>query len=140
MREEDFYTFVAYKPESACYSMGCLMESYSADFIFEAEIGEDEVIGLWAQILSEPLDGGERGYDEPKILRNGVLLGDWDDAYSRMYEEARMRADDIIEDRKERARKAKEAKAQKAAKEREERDREEFARLQKKFADPTKAP
>jgi hypothetical protein len=115
--------------------MGCLMASYSSDEVFEYELDEDEVVDTWATVLSTSLDTGERGYEDIHLLQNGVLLTSGDRDYDRLYERARVAADEIIRKREDDARKTKEAEEQRKRAENETRERKEYERLQKKFGD-----
>lgn len=67
------YMFVAYKPNSSDYCMGCHMASYSSDFIFKNHLTREELIEEWALVLfkNATLDYNEEGY-EFRIFNNGV--------------------------------------------------------------------
>jgi hypothetical protein len=133
MQEESFYTFVAYKPDSALVSMGCLLDSYSSDLVFKYELDEDEMAEAWAEALAFNRDSGERGYEDIHVLRDGVLLGSWDETYAKLADLAHHKADDIRSEREEEAERLKEKKEQRAAEERDARDRREYERLKGKF-------
>lgn len=72
------YTFVAYKPNSVEYSMGCRMGGYDSDFVSLTHLNRDELILEWSNILcaNSKLEYSEEGY-KVQIWEDGDSI--WDE-------------------------------------------------------------
>lgn len=69
------YTFIAYRPSHEDYCRGCLMQSWSSDFMLEAGLTRNQVTTLVANTLAA------NAVDEPRapewdfyVLRRGVPI------------------------------------------------------------------
>ena len=84
MDTEIRYVLIAYKPASSDYCRGCLMASYSGDFIMEKHLTRNELINSLTSILwkNKTLECNESGYDNIEIL----VVNKWDDTvYNQQY-------------------------------------------------------
>lgn len=75
LKEPSRFLLVAYKPQSADYSRGCLMASYHADHVVHNQLAHYQLINLWAGYLLKNLnlDYNEAGYDF-FIFKDGVQV------------------------------------------------------------------
>lgn len=58
-----YFTLIAYKPNSEDTCRGCLMASYSSDFILEHNLEVDALINRLAEIITYDCRPGEEGYE-----------------------------------------------------------------------------
>jgi hypothetical protein len=74
------FTLVAYKPYSAAYCRGCLMESFSSDFQYFETDDKIELINVWANLHFQNMlmRRGEGEY-EFNFLIDGYQFDDRDD-------------------------------------------------------------
>lgn len=75
------FLFVANKPSSSDYCRGCLMASYSSDYIMENMLTAEQLVKQWAECLHRNmnLDCNEAGY-EFHIFKDGIKV--WNETYS----------------------------------------------------------
>lgn len=73
------YLLVAYKPDSADYCKGCLMASYSSDFVRYNNLSREDLVKRWGELLAKNmnLEFGEAGYIF-HIFEDGVEM--WGEA------------------------------------------------------------
>ena len=134
------YIFVAYKPDSSDYCMGCHMASYPSEFVFEVDLSKEELAIAWACCLNFVGGSNECGWEEIRIINSAgcvVSLG-------REYDQLRELADQQVKkyvatmkqraaDQAEKARQVQELGIARQAIEHEKNERAEYERLYDKF-------
>ncbi len=136
----DPYTFVAYKPNSSDYCMGCYMESYSSEFAFETGLSEDELVVAWANCLMFVGGTNEDGWESIHIIDGAGDIVDFGPEYDRLkrrveQEIARQKAELVkfAADQAEKQRQDAAETAERHAAAATKHERAEYERLCKKF-------
>jgi len=141
------YLLIAYKPNSSDYCRGCLMASYSSDFIKEDNLDQDELIKTLADIYykNKHLAGFESGYDywiySNAIQVDGISMvnneGDYvnptGEDYQKITESAEALCKKRIDDESAIQRKSKEEARLKHAEELKAKREKEYKKLKEEF-------
>lgn len=135
------YIFIAYKPNSDLYSMGCHVASHTSDFKHQTIESKDQLIGVWSNILLENMkcEAGEAGYEvavyEVRVcglgfnVTEGLVYGDKEEIELL----ANVRADNLYKAYQEYQRLSKEQEQQNELRRKEKYEREQYEKLHAKF-------
>lgn len=151
MKKHEVYALIARKPASSDYCRGCLMASYSGDFILEKEISRESLIRQLTQVLwtNENLDTNEAGYDQIEVLKGWVEEYDpeledcpaptyqWLNTYAPEYDELMQEAGKAVAARKQKEAQEQQAKLaaerQRQAEATQQKELQELNRLRSKY-------
>lgn len=146
---KDRYTLIAYKPNSDDYCSGCLMDSYSSDFV-EATGIRQYIINALSRVLVEnaSLKINEIGYNHIYLYKNGIalicpdlddeewseeLLKEYENEYNFIFEEAKKLAEVVLNKNKKEEEDRIRIENEKQEKYKKEQEYQQYLALQQKF-------